>query len=706
MAPGEMLPALWLLLSLFLLLSMLPGSLSFQIRNHPYTIPWWLLPAAWAAVSLPAALSLRREGRRPGDFLAGGSSWMPLVPVAALLFLMSTNFRKAEWYFFLDEHAAVRLLLLVPLFVVGMELVERRRLGRLVYPLLLLAAQAYLAFNLWRSLGGAPPYRDDHPSFMYRLWIFPQVFPRAFFWNPLWNGGVLGQELVSTGAYSLGLLAYPLISLFGVERAYLPFLILLFVVAIPWLAYATVRSLRMGPLAGFTAAFLCLGTNRFFFVSLLSYGTTPALLCSFLVMVVWVLLYAAVNRGLLGFWRWLALVACLELMVFYPGTVFLLLPVGVALLLSVLRWSRRTVLFLAAAVLVLALVNEATIHRYLVRPQLAAFLAHQERNLDIYVDPSMRTLTGTLAYLHPLLLAAGLLGLLWPARKEEAAWLLPPVGLYLVMIWLGSWYKPHLQLHRMLLPLAFLLIIPAASVVQRTATGRGASAALWRGVLAATCCLTVLNVGAIFRNAGKETFWAMPSEDRWIVSWMRTHVPAEGRVFFAGPIMHEYGGGHVAWLQAATGRSMIAAHYYHFDPQVGDVNPLPKSFRGSLRKNWGYFKLMGVTHVITNNEEWKGILDRDPRMRFEREFGPHRIYSTGIEPGFLFEGAGRVEPSINRIAVNLDRPEEEVVLRFLWQPGLAADPPVTLRPVLVARDLAFIGVRPGGATRFTIRYDR
>ena len=38
---------------------------------------------------------------------------------------------------------------------------------------------------------GVPLYRDDHPSFIFRLWEFGRAFPRFVTYNPYWNAGVV-----------------------------------------------------------------------------------------------------------------------------------------------------------------------------------------------------------------------------------------------------------------------------------------------------------------------------------------------------------------------------------------------------------------------------------------------------------------------------------------------------------------------------------
>ncbi len=695
----------FLLASLLAVLTLILGDLSFTSRWGEFlwtrdtaAIVWLAAAALWFL--LPGG------GRRRRELACGRGRWLPLVPAAGLVLVMASSVRKGDWYFFLDPWAVVKLVALLLPAAAGLELVERRKWDRFVFPALLALAQAWLLWHLYRTTGGQPIYRDDHSSFLYRYWLLPRALPHLFFYNPFWNGGYAGAELITTGAMSVGLLFLPFQLLFGLEKSYVPFLGGLFFVALPWAVYFSVRRLGWSRLAALVAAVLAIGANRFYFINLLVYGTTPSLLTFYLMLLTWALLYAVFNLGRTGFWAWAALVACVNLMLFWPASPLVLVPVGLGALAGLPRLGRRTVLFLGSAVLVLALVNAGWIVEYLSHPKVVNFITKGAvRSPDVDWPRALRSLGNSLAQIHPLALALGFLGLMWPGRREETAWLAPPVAAFMLMVSLGPQLAPDLQLHRMITPLSLLLLMPAASVISRAASGRDLPRAVFRGTLGAAVLLTVLNVGGILQNRGKELIVTAPGDLRAIVAWIKKNVPEDGRVFFAGYTVHGYGGGHVAYLQAATGRNMIAGDFYHFNIRQWDWNPMPVQFRGSRKKVREYFRLMGVTHILTYDRGWQESLRKKKDYRLLETFGRREAWATGIEPGLLLKGKGRVEPAVNRLRVKLDGPEDEVILKFLWLPGLTADPPVAVRPVEAAPGLTFIAARPGGRREFTIRYD-
>lgn len=694
---------LYLLLGLAVILSVSAKGLSFHWRGTGFSISSLMLFLAWlTATAVLVSVALRRRVS-PASVLRGDNYWMPLVLLAGLLLFVASDIRKDQWFFFLDPRSFLWLVLLTPVLAPVMEVVERKRLGRIVYPLLLIAAQAYLAWVLISTTGGHPLYRDDHPSFLYRLWLIKESFPRIFFYNPFWNGGYIGTELVATGSLALGYLAMPFTAIFGIENVYTPILVVIFIGAIPWITYLTIRSLGVDRLPAYLAAFLSLGTNRYFFLNFLTFGTTPSLLISFLVVTVWALLYAAVKLGRIGPGRWLALVISLNLMIFWPPSILILSPVGLSLLASAGSFNGRKLAFIITAAFFLTLINGWWLYRYVTHPNLVGFITHEiTETVPFQLSRVFTSLSGMLKQTNPLILAAGFLGLIIPGRKSEYRWLLPPAAVYLLAMAIGQQYKPQIQLHRMIIPLSFFLLVPAALIMEQTMSRRDLPSFLARGGAAAMIIMTVMSVGGLFQNRGTETFWTMSKDMRNLVSWIRENVPPEGRIFFAGSTVHGYGGGHVAYLQALTGRSMIAGDYYHFDPSLRDYNPVPAHFRGSVKKNVDYLKLMGVTHVVSYHRPWKDIMSRRKRFRFGGAFGAKEIYSTGVAPGLFYTGEGEIEMSINRIKVDLDGPREEIVLRFLWNDDLRADPPVKLVPVEVAPGVTFIGVRPGGATSFSL----
>ena len=91
------------------------------------------------------------------------------------------------------------------------------RLFAFALPFVMIAASA-VAFA--RETGLSPLYRDDHPSFLFRIWIFSESFPQLIYYNPLWNGGKIATYVVASGATGPGLLFLPFLWIWPIEQIY------------------------------------------------------------------------------------------------------------------------------------------------------------------------------------------------------------------------------------------------------------------------------------------------------------------------------------------------------------------------------------------------------------------------------------------------------------------------------------------------------
>jgi hypothetical protein len=163
-------------------------------------------------------------------------------------------------------------------------------------------------------------------------------------------------------------------------------------------------------------------------------------------------------------------------------------------------------------------------------------------------------------------------------------------------------------------------------------------------------------------------------------------------------------------LPALTGREMMACDYYHFSPKrVAYVYP-PPAFHDSPESVLEFIELYGVSHVVTHHKEALAVLGARPDV-FEPVFTfGSRLKKTAYrvkhaESSRFYRGSGTVAPAISAMAVTVDDPEQEVVLRYHWQEDLVAEPPVELRAFDVGHDIRFIAVKPNGVSSFTIRYD-
>ena len=210
-------------------------------------------------------------------------------------------------------------------------------------------------------------------------------------------------------------------------------------------------------------------------------------------------------------------------------------------------------------------------------------------------------------------------------------------------------------------------------------------------------------------NKARANFVVMSDEIQEIVGWLSVNVPQGGRVLFAGEASHAYGGGKVAALPVFTNREMMACDYYGFSPKLVEYNYPPREFiRSGPEKLMEFFDLYNVTTIVTYHEVWKRAFRKHPQQYTEEvSFGKKTIFSVNRLSDMFLQGKGALHAGINSIAINLEVPEESVVIKYNWVEGLSATPDgVLVEPYDTGTSVQLIKVLPNGARQITLSYDR
>lgn len=607
------------------------------------------------------------------------------------------------------------------------------RSGRLVRWLpaalaaLLVGGQAACARAAWGVLRGTVPWGFDHPSFMYRLKEFGDLFPGALGgYNPWWNAGTEHFVGVTSGAHGFGLLLLPLLKVWEPHVFYGAALVFWFVFAFPWLGAAAVRSAGVNRAGALCAGILMCGASREFFLWMWHFGTAGAMVSAMVALPATALAYrlAILQRGGWGTALLLALAAWL-MCLWTPG-VFVAAGLVLGWLWNFRHWTwRANRLLIGAGTLALALLAPwfwttlfpcRNVVEYigmdLARPALATMLAGGAGRLWIEIQE-----------FHPLIVAFGLLGTLAAAPRDLRRWMLP---VFLVLGAIAGWsreFKPLSQLDRMAIPLAVAAVFPAAVWCGRLFSGADEESAggrrgrwfraLAQGVVLATLILGFRAVRMHYANQGPAPLRTLPPEMADLADWIRAEVPADGRLGFAGRAVHFFGGGNIAYLPVLAGREMLADDYYGFPRGTIEYNFPPAAYRRDAVRYLAFSRAYGITHWISSWPDALAFLASQPenfeRVKataiLDRPVEIYRVKDPG--PGSRFmEGAGCVEALENRLEVfPADPAAERVVIRYNWRAGLVCRTPgAAIEPFAVDENLRFIAVRPGGHARVEIGY--
>ncbi len=652
--------------------------------------------------------------------------WLLLAGLLALLF---SNAPQHPWFYYFNwfrPHDNPRLLkagierlvwltLLLAPFLVALR---RRRLTDLLLALLLgMQFVAYL--SLWRYTDGLALYRDDHPSFMFRLYEYTRTFPAMTVFNPWWNAGVVNSVGASSGVGALALPFFPLWRQLDIHAVYTPIVGAIFTLLMPWLAAASLRAMRANGTACAVAGLIALGVSRYFFVWTLHFGTVGSSTAMLFLLPVTALTYrilvlrrdspatlAAWGLGLFLLLQW---PPCLLMAAFLlPGWLW-----------NVRRTRRRQVLRLLIVGLGVALSMLPNLLAIAGDGHLLDFVLHRPRTGGaggggIHLPPwsewqsmFLQTWGKRLVEAHPLLVYFGIGGVLVIPWRRARRWFAPPIFLLLLTAAWGPILLPKMQLERMAIPALLLALAPAALCIARLLRRGGAGAAIVRPLLVALLLLGGLTVREIYRGRGYAPFESMPCSIQRMAQWIRQTVPADGRLLFVGKNVHAFGHGHIAYLPILAQREMMACDYYAFPVGMVEYDYPPRPWRADAAGIAAFMRLHGATHATAYHPDRQAMLRDAPEWFAEvpdpLECGFKLFALRDPRPGRFHVGQGQIEADSGLLKIATDGPAE-VVLRYNWHPGLRASGGAKLYPHPVTNDIVFIGLQTPSDRPVTLRY--
>lgn len=679
------------------------------------------LPAAAAVLWIPALaawLAWRRRGQDAAAAADATSSGPALALTAGLgLFLVLGAFSGTSGllYYWLPgpgvpffRSGAVRFALLAAAFL-ALGLWPRARRPAWIVAAILLASQVACVAYLGRETGWLALYRDDHPSFMFRLWAFAQSFPSLVFYDPFWNGGRAETVIVSTGATGPGLLLWPLWRWFATHEVYTGAVAFVFIVLAPALAGLGARLAGGRRIATVVAALLMLACSRTLFQWALHFGTFGACFASVMAAPLAGALVRALTSDRPGLRLGFALVPCAFLFLTWPVSSIMALPLALGLLASHRAWTWprwRFLLVCGAVVAVTCLPFFATLIGH---GKTTSVLAAQDHRIAWGADilRGLAGLRGELGSAHPAIVFLGLAGLWFDSNRTRRSFFgVATVGLMFLTGW-GDMWKPQLQLTRAAVPLVCVAVLPAAIWIERLLEDARPALAPLRAGLLALLSVAGHEVARIWDNRAGADYVVYRGEIVDFAQWIRTHTQPDARILFAGPTVHGFGRGHLAYLPVLTGRAMMACDYYHFSPKAVEYDYPPRAFRKDDEDVFRFLDLYNVGHVVTFHDNWKKFIAKHPEW-FERvaSFGPdgkRAVYRVKRDHGWFTGGpGGAVVPRVNALDVTPRDPLAADVLKFNWVPGMTAPPPVTIAPHDAGGGVSLIAVEPHGAQHFTL----
>ena len=696
-------------------------------RNCLWRLLWLVPPAALAW------FAARRDSRHPhwsrAHFAPSDrEAALPVLLAALALFLVSgatahpwayfMKWAPAGWLPFLHglsnlDRVALIAVALTPLMF------RPRRLDRWLAALLVIA-QVLAVVALFETTRGLPLYRDDHPSFMFRLHEFAHTFPRRIDYNPCWNAGVVNWTSTSSGTTGPGLLFLPLWRWLPVHLIYTPLFAVLFIGMMPWLAAAAVRAVRASWSAAAVAGLLALCASRYVFLWLLHFGTIGSCFAISFYPLFAALTYRILVLRLDGWKTLLAWIVSAFFLVQWPPGAIMAAFLAPGALLTIRRWRWPSIGRLAIAAAILAL---------LLLPSVLLTFTHGKDLLDFVGKDAVGadsaraalppfgewrkflfdTLGKRLVEANPLVVFFGVAGAFALPWKHLRRWFAPPLLLLFLLASWGPLVARRMQLERMALPAIQLAVVPTAIWIAAALRGGRPILAVARALVLSLLVMGVANTRQLYRAKGYAPFTAMPTQVSALADWARANVPPDARMMFLGKNVHSYGTGHIAYMPVLAGRDMMASDYYGFPPGMIDEKYPPKPYRRKGAEGIHHFaRLHRVTHVVACREgyiEEFRLREKPSLFRECRELNGESLFIFEVlDPAesMFYKGTGSVRATFNRIDVDGLEGQDEVVIRYNWDDRLRAPSPAEIFPVDIENGIRFIGIRPNGARRVAI----
>lgn len=729
------------------------GVLLLMLHTHGHVVePLYLrYLLVWIPVILFLVVLARKDLPSPERFAQTGlSSSIPNTVLSAgillafmVLYLFSSS-ADYPWFYFLSW---------LPRNTFGFHLLESQ-LGRFVFltalltplvmgrakwinfalPALLFFVIAGSTYVFIRETGGAFLYHDDHSSSLYRLWEFCSTFPRQINYNPFWNGGQVSNHPALTGTSAFGLFILPFCKWLPIEQCYTPLIAVVFIGIVPLMALFSLRIAGSNWTAAIIAGILALGTGQFYFLWLLFYGTVGAVFSAACFMPVSACLFRVLFLNRREKWCGLVLIIGACLMLMWPPNAVLAAVLLVVLLLNIRRISQANLLFLVICGAIILLLQWTQIFVILKEILQSSYETAGASSAAGPVPFSRVFLNGygnLVDYIrmgHPLLIFLGLGGVITAVNGNVRRWFLPFILLLLLIAGWGPEFMPGFQLFRIIIPLFFVAVIPAALAANELLISTGSKLALLRAAVVAILIVGALNTIMLFNNGSQAPYETLSPDGHAMTEWVRSNAPEGTRVLFAGSTVHGYEGGHVAFMQYLTGREMMACDYYHFSPAVVEYDYPPRPWRGNAELFSRFLDLYNVSVITTLRDNWKNYLRSRPAEYLEgKSFGESNALafflvaptppspSAGLramagkpdgspKASLFLIGDGKVKAGFNRIEVELTGTNEQAVIKYNWQPGLFCDRPVEIFPYQAGPGIRFIGMNPHGQKYVVIRY--
>ncbi len=679
----------------------------------------------WVPLGVLLALLAHDSERPDAGRIAVCSRWPLLFLAGTLVLALFSEWIRHRWFFFLHwtnpivpgrfpMYTVVQLFVLLTALLTPMMLLKRKWLTGLLVAALLLAMVGSLARYYGQTNGFELLTRDDHPSFAFRIWKYFETFPRLRSYNPYWNAGEIHSYGPESGVPGPAVFMAPFMVFMPIERLYTALCGLIFIFFVPALAVLSARVMGIGRTGWGVAGILAFATGHYYYLWLMTYGTIGANLAFAFVMPLLACLYRAFIMDRRDWKLGLLLVVSGIFVTLWPPGLLLGGVFGLALLACPKQWTWPKWRFVLICAAVIGLF-QLRYYLVLIKAPLLDVLHVQTPSA---ADSAALDVTALLAeagcwirahfrQVNPLLLFFGIGGSLVLPNRHVRRFFIPVLLGFALITAFGPELVPDLQLDRMIMPMLFAAVLPAAVALNDLLRLRNYGSAILRAAMVSLLLLSCWNIVRIWNNEGIQKYRADGEFYNEFITLLKREMPPGSRLMFAGHSVHAYGGGHVTLFPVLAGREMMASDFYHFNPEHVDYNYPPPPWRDNMDGVDAFIRLYNIALIATIQPPWIERFRAHPE-RYEEiaafNDGQIIVFRPNAFPNRLFHrGNGELSAHFNCIDVRLTE-NQETVIAYNWTAGLQAPAPVELFAHDAGHGVKLIGIRPHGRKQFRIRY--
>ncbi|MEM7393759.1 MAG: hypothetical protein AAF492_15565, partial [Verrucomicrobiota bacterium] len=462
--------------------------------------PDLLLLLAWLVPSILIVFLVTRSAPDLGWLLRPSLSKAGVLLLALGLLTLFGSFTDHFWFFFenwkikkneqapFTEMGLFQFVLLTALLAPFLIRPIKRK--ALCFLLLLVGFQIVCFEALITQTDGRALFRDDHSSFIFRLWEFTQCFPQLINYNPYWNAGSISHYPTSSGTGAIALPFFPVARLMNPLDIYTWLIAFIYIGLVPWIAVGSFRLLGAPRMTSYIGGLFALGVSRQFFLWVLHYGTAAANFSMMFLLPILASLYRILFLKKYEWWNGVILTISVFFLLLWPLGGVVMVTILATVLLNLRRLTGKSFLLLAlcgAAFFGLYFKNiwVITNSSQTFRENIIEINEQEDPaerwvfNEEIFED-GRELLFEKVGSVHPLLLFLGIAGIFFLPSRNKKLWYGPVmVGLIVFAGW-GRSYFPELQLRRMAIPLAIISVVPASFWMTRILCSHGPYMAFMR----------------------------------------------------------------------------------------------------------------------------------------------------------------------------------------------------------------------------------